>query len=363
VAVSLDFVVDRADLRRTAFVPGRDGPETALADGAVLVRIDTFALTANNVTYGVAGDLMGYWRFFPAADGWGRIPAWGFGDIVGSRHPALPVGERLYGYFPISTHVRLDADRVTPTSFVDAAPHRAALPPFYNQYMRVAADPGYARANEGEIALFRPLFATGFLLDDFLAREACFGARRLVLSSASSKTALALAFLSSADRHAECEVLGLTSAANADFVRTTGYYDGVVTYDDVAAGLPVEPSVFVDFAGDARVVEAVHRRLGVLLRYSCRVGITHWDDLGPAENLPGPAPILFFAPDHLERCREDWGPAELASRLGEAMQRFLDSTSPWLNITAGQGPAAVEAVYRALLEGRANPADGHVLSL
>jgi uncharacterized protein DUF2855 len=311
----------------------------------------------------VAGDLMGYWGFFPAAAGWGRIPVWGFGDVVRSRHAALPVGERLYGYFPISTHARLEADRVTPTSFVDAAPHRAALPPFYNQYTRVAADPGYARANEGEIALFRPLFATGFLLDDFLAREACFGARRVVLSSASSKTALALAFLSSSDRHAECEVLGLTSAANADFVRATGYYDAVITYDDVAARLPTEPSVFVDFAGNARVVEAVHHRLGALLRYSCQVGITHWDRLGPAENLPGPTPILFFAPDHLERCRTEWGPAELAGRLGEAMQRFFDSTSPWLNITAGQGPAAVEAVYRALLDGRAKPADGHVLSL
>src|SRR5262245_31671284 len=123
MADALDFVVGKTDLRRTAFVPSALGPDAPLAGGAVLVRVDTFALTANNITYGAAGDLMGYWGFFPAAEGWGRIPVWGFGDVVRSSNPALPVGERLYGYFPISTYVTLQADRVTPTSFVDASPH------------------------------------------------------------------------------------------------------------------------------------------------------------------------------------------------------------------------------------------------
>jgi len=359
---ALDFVVDKTDLRRCAFEPGRITAETTLAPDEVLVRTGPFALTANNVTYGVAGDLMGYWGFFPAAEGWGRIPVWGFGDVVRSRHAALAAGERLYGYFPISTYAVLRADRVTPTSFVDAAPHRAALPPFYNQYTRVVADPGYTQANEGEIAIFRPLFATGFLLDDFLAREAFFGARQVVLSSASSKTALALAFLL-ADRRAPCRVIGLTSAANAAFVRGTGYHAQVVTYDEIASGVAQEATVFVDFAGNARVVDAVHRRLDEALRYSCQVGITHWDRMGTLEGLPGPAPILFFAPDHLAQRLEDWGPVEFAARLGGAMRRFLGSAATWLELTAGRGPAAVEAVYRALLDGRADPAAGHVLSL
>src|SRR6185295_164552 len=141
------------------------------------------------------------------------------------------------------------------------------------------------------------------------------------------------------------------------------YYADVLTYDDGATALAIEPAVFVDFAGNPRVVEAVHRRLGDRLRYSCQVGITHWDRFGPAENLPGPTPTLFFAPDHLQARLTEWGPAELNARLGRAMQRFLDSASAWLRITAGRGPAAIEAAYRALVDGRANPADGHVLSL
>lgn len=187
---AVDFLVDRSDLRRTAFRPGRHGPDSALESGQVLVRIDRFTFTANNVTYGAVADLIGYWNFFPAEEGWGRIPVWGFGDVVRSRHDAVPAGERLYGYFPMSTHVVLQADCVSATGLVDASAHRAALPPFYNQYSRVAADPGYDTAREGEIALFPPLFATSFLVDDFLADRGFFDARAAVLSSASSKTAL-----------------------------------------------------------------------------------------------------------------------------------------------------------------------------
>src|SRR6185436_2080111 len=108
-------------------------------------------------------------------------------------------------------------------------------------------------------------------------------------------------------------VIGLTSAANAGFVGATGYYADVLTYDDGATALAIEPAVFVDFAGNPRVVEAVHRRLGDRLRYSCQVGITHWDRFGPAENLPGPTPTLFFAPDHLQKRLAEWGPAEFAA--------------------------------------------------
>ena len=50
-----------------------------LSDGEVLARIDRFALTANNVTYGVMGERIGYWKFFPVeAEEDGIIPVWGF---------------------------------------------------------------------------------------------------------------------------------------------------------------------------------------------------------------------------------------------------------------------------------------------
>ena len=60
--------------------------------GEILVKIESFAFTANNVTYGVAGDTIGYWKFFPAAknenNDWGCIPMWGFAEIIESKNSA-----------------------------------------------------------------------------------------------------------------------------------------------------------------------------------------------------------------------------------------------------------------------------------
>jgi len=356
---ALDFVVKRDDLRQCAVEPGRASDETVLEPGQVLIRVDRFAFTANNVTYGAVGEMIGYWNFFPAGTGWGRIPVWGFGDVVASRHDALPVGERIYGYLPMSTHVVLQPDQVTPASFVDAAPHRAALPPIYNQYTRCAADPIYARDREPHIALFRPLFTTAFLLDDFLAEQNAFGARQIVLSSASSKTALGLACL--LRTRGGARVVGLTSAGNAAFVDGTGYYDRVVDYDAVAS-LPAAPTVFVDFAGNGAVLERVHRRFGELLRHSAQVGVTHWERMAAPADLPGPAPVFFFAPTQLLKRLQEWGPDQFQRRLGAAMQRFLTSSS-WLRIVEHRGPAAVERLYRAMVDGAVDPAEGHKLSL
>jgi hypothetical protein len=355
MTASTDFIVSRGDLRQAEIVRT---PLPPLDAGQVLVRVDHFAFTANNVTYGAVGELIGYWNFFPARDGWGRIPVWGFGEVVASRHDALGVGERIYGYLPMSTHVVLAPDQVGAASFVDAAPHRAALPPIYNQYTRCAGDPTYSAAHEPQVALFRPLFTTAFLLDDFLAEHKGFGASQLLLSSASSKTALGLAFL----HHARGRtVIGLTSAGNAAFVRGTGYYDRVATYDEID-GLPGDPTVFVDFAGSGALLERIHRHFGDRLRYSAQVGVTHWERMSAAADLPGPTPVFFFAPDQLLKRLGEWGPTEFQRRMGEATQRFLASTG-WLRVVEGRGPAAVERVYRSMVDGRVDPAEGHMLSL
>jgi hypothetical protein len=98
------FQVARDDLSKTRFV---SAPVGALQPGEVLLKIDSFAFTANNITYAETGVVLKYWQFFPAPEGWGVIPVWGFADVVESRHEALTPGERLYGYWPMATHAVL----------------------------------------------------------------------------------------------------------------------------------------------------------------------------------------------------------------------------------------------------------------
>src|SRR5262249_13763572 len=132
------------------------------------------------------------------------------------------------------------------------------------------------------------------------------GARTVLISSASSKTSIALAWQVS--RAGRAKAVGLTSARNLDFVKGLGFYDEVRTYDEIDS-LPASAAAFVDMAGSADVVRAIHTHYGPQLKVSCTVGATHWSDanLGGVSNLPGPKPEFFFAPAQIQKRVKDWG--------------------------------------------------------
>ena len=355
------FLVDRTDYRNTTVVDFEPEP---LADGEIRVRVDAFGFTANNVTYAAAGDLIGYWTFFPAPDlgddvEWGRVPVWGFADVVESRSDLVIGGDRLFGYFPMSTELVITPTQVTDSALTDGAEHRAQLPPVYNRYMRCGADPGYDADLEAEQMLYRPLFFTSFLIDDFLADNEFFGASTVVLASASSKTAFGTAHLLS--RRDGLTVVGLTSPGNVAFVEGLGCYDHVLTYDDVAL-LPAGPAALVDMSGNAAVVRSVHERYGDELTHSMIVGLTHWEDRIPSgDPLPGPAQSMFFAPTQIEKRHADWGPGVVESKLAEAWSPFISNVSGWVEIEEANGPDAVRDVYHETLEGRTRPDVARVL--
>jgi uncharacterized protein DUF2855 len=359
----LDFIVRREDLRECKVVPAPGPDEIELQPGELILDVDRFAFTSNNITYAAFGDAMQYWSFFPAPEGWGRIPVWGFGDVIRSMHDSIAEGERVFGYLPMSTHLLLQPDQVGEAGFVDASPHRAVLPGAYQQYRRVGNDPDHDPGFEDHLALLQPLFMTSFLIADFLADAELFGARRVLLSSASSKTALGLAFLLSRNRPSGCEVVGLTSPRNVTFCESIGCYDEVVAYGDLESVSRDTPTVFVDMAGDGKLLAAVHRHFQGNLEHSCLVGATHWEHRGAPEGLPGPDPQFFFAPTQIEKRMRDWGAEGFGKRYGDARQAFVPSTRSWMNVVHGSGPAAVEAVYRNMLEGKVDPSVGQMLSL
>ena len=354
----MDFLLAKDDLHRCRCVE-IDAPEPQ--DGQALLAVDTFGLTSNNITYAMFGEAMSYWSFFPAEDGWGRMPVWGFAEVAASRHEGLPEGSRVFGYLPPSTQLLVSPARADGHGFIDASPHRARLPPAYNSYARVEADPVYDAAHEDEQMLLRPLFFTSWLIDDFLEEAGVFGASAVVLSSASSKTSSALAYLLSLREG--IDVVGLTSERSAGFARGLGVYDHVVTYDDIGS-LPQGRAVYVDMAGDAAVRSAVHTHYGQELAHSAVVGATHHDQMGEVpDSLPGPRPTFFFAPDRVTKRSGDWGREGLETRLAEAWHPYVTWTAGWLKVIHGRGPEALERAYLDLLDGRIDPAAAHVLSL
>ncbi len=372
LTATTDLLVRKTQLATTRL---HTVPVTALGDGQVRVGIERFALTSNNITYAAMGDAMQYWRFFPvegadAAD-WGRIPVWGFGTVRESRHPDVPVGERLYGYFPMANAVDLTPAKVSATAFFDGAPHRAELHSVYNQYLRCAVDPFYTADSEDVQALLRPLFITSWLIDDFLADNDFFGATLdaaqpalMLLSSASSKTAYGTAF--QLTQRAGVEVVGLTSPGNVAFCESLGCYHRVLTYDQLDQIAPDAPSIYVDFAGNAAFRKALHTHCRGL-KFSSSIGATHVDDMGGAKDLPGPKATLFFAPAQIKKRSAEWGAAGLGQRLVQSWQEFVtrvsNPQSPWLRVEHHNGAQAVQSAYQQVLGGKGDPRVGHILAL
>jgi hypothetical protein len=354
----VDFLIARGDLHETRF---DDAPAQAPAAGQALLSVDRFGLTSNNITYAAFGEAMSYWDFFPAPDGWGRMPVWGFATVAESGVDGLQEGTRVYGYLPPSSDFIVQPERVGAEGFLDASPHRAARAAAYNSYLRTDADPSYEPEREDEQMLLRPLFFTSWLIDDFLRESEMFGAGTIVLSSASSKTASGLAFLLS--REGAGEVLGLTSPRSADYARSIGVYDEVLTYEQLGE-LPSGRAVYVDMAGDSEVRAAVHRHFGAELAHSAVVGATHHDRLGAVpDELPGPRPTFFFAPDRVAKRSAEWGREGLQRRLAEAWSPYVAWTDGWLQVSREEGPEALRGAYLELLDGRVEPSRAHVLSL
>ena len=277
-----------------------------MPDGALLIGINRFAFTANNITYAVLGDQLKYWQLFPAPESFGNIPVWGFGDVIASRHPGISEGESLFGYFPMATHLVIEAADVSKRGLRDAAAHRQGVAPVYNIYARVNGDAAYAGRQGDYQALLRPLFMLSFLVDDFLAENEFYGARSVILSSASSKTAFGLAHLLHTLRKG-IRVIGLTSAANADFVGSLGCYDEIVTYDRVTSMPSDQPVAFVDMAGNSALRETLHRHFGDADE------ILRTDRAHPSRHLAGRAAIagrqagLVFCPRPDPQTREGMG--------------------------------------------------------
>lgn len=353
-----DFLVKRDQLRECRVV------ESALPDlerGQALLSVESFGLTANNVTYAVMGEAMSYWDFFPAEDGWGRVPMWGFAEVERSEVEGVEPGARLYGYLPPSSHLVVTPVDADAGGFVDGSPHRAALPSAYHRYLATETDSFYRADTEKIQMLLRPLFFTSFLIDDQLDDEGLATRGPVVISSASSKTAIAAAFL--LGQREGVELVGLTSARSAEFVEGLGIYGSTVTYDAIDS-LERRPSTFVDIAGDGAVRHAIHFHYGDDLLHSMTVGVTHWEELGAgADDLPGPTPAFFFAPDRVVKRSRDWGRAGLEGRVADAWHPFCEWTDGWLETIDGQGFEAVQSAYLDVLEGRVEPKNAHVLTL
>lgn len=358
--------VDRSDLRTTKVV--REAlPD--LDDGEVLVEVDKFGLTSNNVSYALSGDSIGYWGFYPAPDNWGKVPVWGCGNVVASKCPEIAEGERIYGFMPLASHAMLRPGRIKPDSFVEVSPHRDQLPgaDIYSTYRRTNAEPEFVQGFETERCLLFPLFATSFVLYDFLIYNEFFGAQQVVIGSVSSKTGFGLAKLLHDDDAIKAKIIGVTSAGNRAFVEELACCDQIVLYGEESQIDSSVPTAYVDMSGNKNLTAALHQHLADNMVSSTMVGATNWeqgaDPNDQPQQLPGAKPTFFFAPAHIAQRNKDWGPGVLPAKAMEATFNVATATRDSMQVEWVAGAEAVNQRWQDLLDNKVSGSTGIMATL
>lgn len=340
--------------------------ELELDKGEVLVKIEKFAYTANNITYAVAGDMIGYWQFFPAmgenTEGWGVIPVWGFAEVVESNAEGVPVGERLFGYFSPAKFLKMKPVAINNKRFIDGATHRSKLPAGYNLYRRVQNERGYNPAYDRERMLLFPLHLTSFCIWDALQDQNWYGAAQILVLSASSKTSTGLGYALKADPNAP-NVIGVTSSRNLEMVKQLEIYDECITYQEVTSIDANIPTVIVDMSGNNKVLLALHNHLQDNMKFTINVGLTHWTNARPQKGLIEERSQFFFAPGHIQKRIKEWGAAGFDQKTATFMMETAAKTKQWLKFRKVEGLGELAAIHGAVCEGKIPADEGLIVEL
>ncbi|KAI8917086.1 hypothetical protein DFJ77DRAFT_547912 [Powellomyces hirtus] len=350
--------VEQGDIGKVIF---KAVPIPDLKKNEILCRIDTFGLSANNVTYAMLGRSYRYFDFFPVAGDtekkYGKVPVWGMATVTRSNHTEIPTGERIYGYFPLAQYevIKVSSSGFTPAFFYTERPHLPADRKVYNQLFRQKGDPFYDAKHEGEMMLFRPLYWTSFFLDDYINENGYFNAKTVVISSASSKTAFCYAFLA---KQRGIHTIALTSPSNVGFVKSLGFYDDIVTYENLKQ-LPKVDSLYVDVSGSKDLAKQVHAHLGSNLKRALSVGMSN---AGEAKGEFPEGTEIFFAPPWMKKRQEELR-GTLLDIMRKSWKSSMDRVEDWVNVQRLTGTANVEKTWLAMVNGRTPPDIGYVLSL
>lgn len=361
---SYNHHINLDDFRRSAVTDGFLIATETLEEGQVMVKIHKLALTSNSVSYVTAGKtgVMPFLDLYPAPDGLAHILCWGYGDVVYSKHRDVKQGERLYGFFPTASHAILTVGKTKPTGFTDIRPGREVVAPFYSEFAFARKLPGYAPEFEETVMLFQPLFGTSFLLQSYCEDHEFFNADRIVISSASAKTSMGFGHLLKKNHGDHIRTIGLTSSRNKDFVDNLGCFDHILTYDELDKLESGGRALFFDVAGNRDIMMQVHRHLGEAIVYSGKVGQTHWDTGDESTpDVPGAKQVFWSGPDQVMKLRERHGIAAMGKMIQGSMVEFLMTAHRWIEMVRAQGPDAIDARVKSMLDGKIEANEGIIL--
>lgn len=217
----------------------------------------------------------------------------------------------------------------------------------------------------------RPLFWTSYWFEDYLNEHSYRGAKNILISSASSKTAFTLAYNIGLRKKRsggtlDVNVVGLTSTSNAVFTRGLNLYDRVLTYDHLPTASSTSGSwIYVDLSGNNSLNAKFERQLAPIL--TVVLGMTNPDEQN-AKNLKGRShntanQEMFFMPEWLAIRAKQLTIPQITTMQAAAWKGLMENCSPWVSIDKSCGGKAVLEAYRKTLQGSIGPEKGQVFTL
>jgi hypothetical protein len=238
--------------------------------------------------------------------------------------------------------------------------------------------------------LYRPLFWTAFWCEDWLASSSYRnGARRVLVSSASSKTAFCLAYCIRRRGVPGMRVVGLTSEKNLAFTKRLGLYDDVAEYDAfvTTAGtrsnaVPLEDHrwIYVDVRGDDAFNSRVFQRFVVEDGHvvaNIALGMTNLSPATPeasstdwtansfsSSRAPASGQLEpFFMPEWLNVRKRQLSPTEIFDMQNRAWSALMRDGADWVKIERVSGEYEVKEAYQRTMRGGMGPERGEIWSL
>ncbi|KAJ3220585.1 hypothetical protein HK099_004158 [Clydaea vesicula] len=295
------------------------------------------------------------------------MPVWGFGTVLKTKNASITLNERIFGYFPASKYIILCPVKVNYSNFMVSRPQVPVDRVVYNTYVRVKNNLAFQKNEEG-ISIFWPLWATAYNLVYMLNANKNWFAKNIIVTSASSKTSFCFA-KEFGRRNNGTRLIGLTSKANVDFVKSLKLYDVVLTYDNYKNLETDMKSLIVDVAGDRLLNSNLAKHLGDNRVQTVTVGMSHYEpnekslDARPAEETSRNRTSLFFAPVWILKRRDELG-KEKAQELEEiAWNDTVQHLHNWIKFSKFKGPLTTEIVYQKAIAGKLDAKVGYIVSM
>lgn len=361
--ISLEF--DRNKVRKLAVVNQSLPLNRGIPKNHLLLKLQRFGLTSANLAHPLVPGMSNSWPrlFAHDGDGVGRLPVWGYAEVVESNSPDIEPGMGLYGCFPMTRYLLVDADQYAAkrSEFDFGFPITGAVST--GQSLPIITESESLNDADLQI-LLRPLLSSAYLIMEELRESEFWQTEQIIITAASSKTAIGLSyFLQELFVHSQVthtpSLIGLTAQRHQGFVTENGYFDQVFNYDQFRY-MGNKDSVLVDFTGNHQLQSMIHYFLKERLIHTYALGACHWQQRASAGQI-SPDSEQFSAPKYFSQ--QGGGASDLCQAFEPSWMSASEALRRWLQPELIEGVDEVRWVYEQVLAGNANPKVGYLCQL